>query len=278
MFMMKNNKYSLTDDIFDENNHISIFIGLIDLEVDTRKKEMIKNYQLSIVLLDSDEDKLKYLNKRLKKVNSAISKYKGVTATYLREFLENYSKRENFFFAESEFIFDFISEVFDLEKFSFLEKDTSYSLKDLFNKTKEDYSLMEKFTDGYSLINEFVTIKVLIKEYKSDEPIINDNKTNVKTVNFEDEFYITKGNEKVLILEKLGVLDFLKDKNPFNTSINSLANAISLITGEKQDTIQSYINPIYNDSVSQKNNPLNSKKLVQRVDGKLGALGFETSK
>ncbi len=103
--------------------------------------------------------------------------------------------------------------------------------------------------------------------------------------NLEDEEDInlfntnsSKGTEKIIMLEKLGIIDLLKNQEPFNTSINSLAKAISLITGEKLTTIQSYINPIISDGVNQKNNPLNSQKTVDKVTRKLISIGYNPLK
>lgn len=86
----------------------------------------------------------------------------------------------------------------------------------------------------------------------------------------------SNGTEKIIFLEKLGVLDYLKNKEPFNRSTNALASVISGFTGIDSKTVQSYINPINNPTVIQKNNPLNSKKTVQRVNQKLLNIGFKT--
>ena len=61
-----------------------------------------------------------------------------------------------------------------------------------------------------------------------------------------------KGTEKIIMLKKLGVLDYLKEKTPFNTSTNSLASVISTITGIKQSSVYPMIQTIFNPL-----NPLN---------------------
>lgn len=85
------------------------------------------------------------------------------------------------------------------------------------------------------------------------------------------------GTEKIIYLKKLGVLDFLKNKEPFNTSKNALATALSGMIGVPAGTIQSYINPINNPSVSQSNNPLNKASKVNKVITKLSDIGFRAS-
>ena len=88
----------------------------------------------------------------------------------------------------------------------------------------------------------------------------------------------SKGNEKIILLEKLGVLNFLKEQVPFNMSKNALASVISGFTGMKLETVQSYINPINNPGVNQKNNPLSKPKTVKKVIEKLNNIGYNTPK
>jgi hypothetical protein len=83
-----------------------------------------------------------------------------------------------------------------------------------------------------------------------------------------------KGADKVIMLEKLGILDFLRSKEPFNLSTNSLAIILSGITGVDSKTLQSYINPIGNDSVVQKNNPMKNEKNVKKITQTLIEIGF----
>ncbi|MBE7641050.1 hypothetical protein GUB10_11960 [Salegentibacter sp. BLCTC] len=88
----------------------------------------------------------------------------------------------------------------------------------------------------------------------------------------------TKGTEKIIYLQQLGILDHLKEKEPFRNSTNSLAMVISAITGIPQKTAQSYLNPISNPEVDQKNNPLNSIKKVDTIQQTLIKLGFTPQK
>lgn len=84
----------------------------------------------------------------------------------------------------------------------------------------------------------------------------------------------SKLTEKIIYLHTLGILEFLKSKSTSGFSINQIASILSGITGGSPSTIQSYINPIGNPSVSQKNNPMKSEKNVQKVKSNLIALEF----
>jgi hypothetical protein len=73
-------------------------------------------------------------------------------------------------------------------------------------------------------------------------------------------------------LQKLGVIDFLTNKN--HVSINGLATVLSAITGEKAGTIQPMLNPMISKQAGQRNNPLNSKNTVSKVEKQLINIGF----
>ena len=80
--------------------------------------------------------------------------------------------------------------------------------------------------------------------------------------------------EKIIFLHKVGILNYLKKISPFNLTTNKLAEYLSAITGENASTLQSYINPIFNSTAGQKNNPLNSNSAVKKVSNKLSDMGF----
>lgn len=79
---------------------------------------------------------------------------------------------------------------------------------------------------------------------------------------------------RILYLEKLGVIDFLKKERPFNTSINSMANILGHIIDAKPSSIQPLLNPLLSNDVDNKNNPLNSAKNVMAVEAHLMKIGY----
>ncbi len=131
----------------------------------------------------------------------------------------------------------------------------------LFEQTSNyiEYLLLINLKDNYQFINNIIDTKI---------------KLEASEIDLRD----TAATEKIVMLHKLGVLEYLRTKEPFNTSINALANVLSGITGEKSTTLQSYLNPIYSGQVDQKNNPLRSEKTVQKVNQKLISVGFNAIK
>lgn len=94
----------------------------------------------------------------------------------------------------------------------------------------------------------------------------------------EDQSYVDLSDsslsEKIIYLESLGLLEHLKTLAKNGFSIMGLASLLSGIIGGKPETIQSYLNPINNETVSQKNNPMKKSKNVNRIQHIITKLGF----
>ncbi len=100
------------------------------------------------------------------------------------------------------------------------------------------------------------------------EKVSNNEKSNIEILES------VKATEKIIYLHELGVLDFLKNKSPFNTDTNLLAEVLSKVLEERQTTIQSYLNPIYSPGVNQRNNPLNNPTTKNKIKTHLAGIGF----
>jgi hypothetical protein len=75
----------------------------------------------------------------------------------------------------------------------------------------------------------------------------------------------TTAVEKIIYLNELGIIDFLRTKPEFIGSTNLMATVLSAITGEKLITLQPSLNPLVNNYTYAKNYPYKSKKTVKRV-------------
>jgi hypothetical protein len=113
-----------------------------------------------------------------------------------------------------------------------------------------------------------------IQKLQSKMPLETNNQNESEIIDLSN----TKAIDKILYLHKLGVIDFLRKQQPFNTSVNSLATIFSAITGEKSGTLQPMLNPMLCKKVDDSNNPLNSKKAVDRVENQLIKIGFNLNK
>lgn len=75
----------------------------------------------------------------------------------------------------------------------------------------------------------------------------------------------TSAVEKVIYLNELGIIDFLKAKPEFNASTNLMATFLSSVTGVKAPTLQSSLNRLISDDIEDKNHPYATKKTVNKV-------------
>ena len=184
----------------------------------------------------------------------------------IKVYKEHYYKRmhdffdEKLTFNEKDFIqMEFKEGVLEFD-FNFLEDDLQLTIE---NSLKERYLFLtnQLFLLGFTVIEDNGEIQIIPTEKK------NENETD-DTLDFEDESVLTNGKEKIIYLNELKILEYLRKEYPIlRTSNNKLAALISKITGQKHSTIQSYINPILNSEgrVDQSNNPYNSKKNVSKV-------------
>lgn len=85
-----------------------------------------------------------------------------------------------------------------------------------------------------------------------------------KILDFSDE----KTKVKLIVLEKLGVIDYIKSIQQDEKNVNQTAGILSLIMGCKKDILYSYIRPMlqgYRDD-EDKNSPYKNKKNVTDAD------------
>lgn len=159
---------------------------------------------------------------------------------------------------------------------------------------KETNNIIERrytLVDGIIEMNEkkYKQENLSYRDYNRINYIISDfqscmqeiiEEINTATTNLDNPFSEqldlsnTTGVEKIIYLHKTGVIEFLRKKQPFNTSVNALATFLSAVTGEKVDTLQSYLNPMFSKGVAQRNNPLSKTDPINRVEKQLIKIGF----
>ena len=228
---------------------------------------------------------------------------KDITSSFFTEYIKYY--KTDFFLGCSFEVYkktynqrlkDYLAEFFDADEISFITDELdegiyNYKFKEFnsdsfdgdtilsYEKLKKQihHSLKKRFEflshkakeNGFDLVyNEFEN-STTEKEKYSLEPIKHSLETKEEVLmNYSD----SKLTEKIIALDEMGVLDFLKAKEPFNMSTNRLAEYLSLCLGQKASSIQSYINPIINKS-DQTKSPYNTEKTVEKTRQKLIQIG-----
>jgi hypothetical protein len=221
------------------------------------------------------------LNIQVETINQEILKYRNLLNTEFSLYTSYNFKNGNFdedFYLENQ-VGDFLAalnKTYCTSDFNRLTENIESSL----NKASE---LLENDDTEFSkvvrkIVIDYVRSKFIDALTTKRQEISENNETlnaNTSKNDLSIDLSDSKGTEKIIMLEQLGILDFLSTKEPFNISKNALASALSGITGIDQKTIQSYINPINNPSADQKNNPLLRTKTVDKVNQKLISIGFK---
>ena len=180
-----------------------------------------------------------------------------------------------------DFINDNIHDLYDETHFIKTElRDTlEYEVDSIFNSKTREKLMKSIFRRKEFLVDKLESLGFVYSVTKDEYGKITSvsKKATKKASEQETTLDLSDTNlaEKIIYLKLLGVYDYLVTKEPFNTSKNRLATVISAITSEKATSIQSAINPIDNLSASQKNNPLENNKSVEKIKLKLIDLGFK---
>lgn len=191
----------------------------------------------------------------------------------LKDYLAEFIDTDEISFIRDELdegIYNYKFKEFDLSSFDKniiheyerIQKQIHHSLKKrveyLFERAKQNgFELVyDESSENYSLEH----IKQLF-ELKKEEVLIDHSESSLAA--------------KIIALNEVGIIDFLREKEPFNLSTNSLANYLSLCLGEKATSIQPCINPMINEGVQQDNSPYKSENNVKMVKQKLINIGLK---
>lgn len=214
----------------------------------------------------SKEKQLEVLNNMIIERNDKINKRNGFP--FVSYNFDNGIFNSDYFFEVSFELFFYENDYDEIKKLD-LQNTLDKIIQDNLFKEENLPPILELYRE---VKNNYIDCKIL------ELLLLKRNELTIDNIeNLDIDFSNTKATEKIVMLYELGVLEFLRNKEPFNVSINSLATALSGITGEDSKTIQSYINPIFSRDANQKNNPLLSKKSVSKVNQKLVNLGFKPS-
>lgn len=103
--------------------------------------------------------------------------------------------------------------------------------------------------------------KKIILFLETRKSVLEPESTLSETLDLSD----TSAVEKIIYLNELGIIDFLKLKHEFIGSTNLMATFLSAITGEKPTTLQTSLNRLINKDTEDKNHPYRTIKTVEKV-------------
>lgn len=259
---MLNNIYTSYKDFTD--NYIEDF----NIYVKTSTDYIYKNYLEDLLFNYLEYYECNYLKDNIIPSYDLTSNFEqDPSYNTLRESL---SKLENYFIENDSLSIDdlksinhniIIEESFeslDFSNYSFL-LDTIEMKKDYIDYTgqKKEVHLVLKYDQIEKLYDSFYKIidhiKDEIKEIEYKNHVIDSISTETKN----------KIIDKVIYLNELGIIDYLKSNKSSNVSENGIANIISFLIDEKTTSIQPYINSLTN--THSKNNPYKNQNKVDTI-------------
>jgi hypothetical protein len=235
-------------------------------EIDSILTTRLVNLTTLLHLCLDENGKKEYLkNQHSKQFNYLLNlkhpfNYFLISLDLLKSYYEEYieSNTENI-------IYDDLVENF-VKDFKEKEGHLCYHFYEFFDFENEE----SRNTTKEVIISFFIIIRI---KRLLQNPLLSSHDNEIKFKNFVIEY--PKGTEKIVMLHKLGVLEFLRNKEPFNTTTNALASVVATITGIKQISVYPMLQTIFTPSNIQKNNPLNSIKTVTKVEQTLTSIGFK---
>lgn len=161
---------------------------------------------------------------------------------------------------------------------------SAYQLRDyykvrteLYKKFMEDYGIeiyktpfKEKFD---SLISNIAT-SLDTDELKFINQLQNNQLNTISTDDIENDFSNNEDKEKLIILEKLKIIDYIKSIQTKPKTISHTAEILSAITGIKSTTLYTYLRPMLNANRDDNDNNspyknteniLNANKTIQKL-------------
>lgn len=134
------------------------------------------------------------------------------------------------------------------------------------------------------LLNAFISLLIQIQynhlfdhicktkaKEEYNEELIDDKIANNNT---EQDFSNNENKEKVILLEKMGIIDFIKEKQSNPNNIKQTAEILSSFTGIKSATLYSYLRPMLSPhrDDKDKNSPYKNPENLQRANKTLHKL------
>lgn len=201
---------------------------------------------------------------------------------FINSEIENYNLYLKIVKLREELVFDWFFNVFQCS-----EKEIGYS-NEIINFLRENEGLYWKFRDYFILKDTSITNDLLNNRNSRSETknkIHQSRLSFAKIISFletkksELETQIpktipetepldlsnTSAVEKIIYLNELGIIDFLKTKPEFIGSTNLMATFLSAITDEKATTLQTSLNKLINNDTDDKNHPYKTKGTVNKI-------------
>lgn len=161
---------------------------------------------------------------------------------------------------------------------------SAYQLRDyykvrteLYKKFMEDYGIeihKTPFKEKFDSLISNIETSLDTDELKFISQLQNNQLNTITTDDIENDFSNNEDKEKLIILEKLKIIDYIKSIQTKPKTISHTAEILSAITGIKSTTLYTYLRPMLNANRDDNDNNspyknteniLNANKTIQKL-------------
>ena len=177
-------------------------------------------------------------------------------------------------------LIEFLKEFEDNTELYYIKESEAFNNKLIFEISDFLKNIKENNEDKEDLLqlcrNRLNTIgrtKEFLEQRKQElETESKENKTikNVQDIDLSNSNAV----EKIIYLNELGIIDFLRTKTKAGISNGGLASVLSGITGIKAETIKPSLNRLSNNDTIDNKHPYYTTKTVEKIKTFLIKLGF----
>lgn len=125
----------------------------------------------------------------------------------------------------------------------------------------------------YTVADKAEYLNILLDELKKDF-VFEEESLEAALIEIDEEELVTVGS-KIMFMKEIGIIDFLVEKYNLKYTPSKLSRIISSCTDFKFSTVNGIINPIFNSSNAQKNNPYKTPQNKVDVKAKIIKLGLK---
>jgi hypothetical protein len=168
----------------------------------------------------------------------------------------------------------YIEQYIDNDEINFIESEIRLIKKHIKSVIKNQKTELEK--NGIMDLEKLM-IESHLSSYNKIIDFLNTRKSEIKpesTLSEPIDLYDTSAVEKIIFLQELGLIDFLRTKSKAGISNSSLASILSGITGIKVETLKPSLNRLSSNDKLDNRHPYYNDKTVAKVRTFLAKLGF----
>jgi hypothetical protein len=165
----------------------------------------------------------------------------------------------------SNLVICYIEQYIDNDEINFIESEIRLIEKHIKSVIKNQKTELEK-TGIMDL--EKLMIESHLSSYNKIIDFLNTRKSEIKPESNISELLDLSGTsavKKIIYLNELGIIDFLKSKPEFILSTNLMATFLSAITGEKSSTLQTSLHKLINNDTDDQRHPYRTQSTVNEV-------------